>query len=180
MDESAENQVRWLSADERRAWLAVAALMVKLPAALDGQLQSEAGVSFFEYMILAVLSEQPDRTLQMSDIAEFVSASLSRLSHTATRLEKQGLIVRRQVPGRGRRTLAVLTEAGYAKVSRSAPGHVRHVRKLLIDDLTPADLASLARIGDQVLGRIDGRPAAGRGWPPAPRPTAGDTSQLIP
>ena len=153
-------EVKWLSEDERAAWLAISALTIKLPGALDAQLQADAGLSFFEYMVLAVLSEQSDRTMQMSDIAAFASASLSRLSHTATRLEKQGLITRRQVPGHGRRTEAVLTDAGYEKVLRSAPGHVMHVRHLLIDDLSAGDLAALTRIGRQALRRIEGDPEA--------------------
>ena len=74
-------------------------------------------------------TEQPDRILQMSDIASFASASLSRLSHTATRLERQGLITREQVPGHGRRTQASLTSAGYEKVRSTAPGHVAQVRR---------------------------------------------------
>jgi DNA-binding MarR family transcriptional regulator len=153
----ASDEVQWLTEAEREAWLAVAALTVKLPAALDAQLQSAAGLSFFEYMVLAVLSEQPDRAMQMSDIAAFASASLSRLSHTATRLEKQGLITRKQVPGHGRRTQATLTDAGLEKVRATAAQHVMHVRRVLIDGLTPEDLASLARIGGDTLRRIEGR-----------------------
>ena len=159
MSESREYQVRWLTDAEREAWLAVAGLTVKLPAALDAQLQADAGLSFFEYMVLAVLSEQPDRAMQMSDIAAFASASLSRLSHTATRLEKQGLITRKQMPGHGRRTQATLTDAGMEKVRAVAPHHVMHVRRLLIDGLTTEDLAALARIGNESLRRIEGRDA---------------------
>ena len=159
MSESREYQVHWLTDAERDAWLAVAGLTVKLPAALDAQLQADAGLSFFEYMVLAVLSEQPDRAMQMSDIAAFASASLSRLSHTATRLEKQGLITRKQMPGHGRRTQATLTDAGMEKVRAVAPHHVMHVRRLLIDGLTTEDLAALARIGNESLRRIEGRDA---------------------
>lgn len=150
------DRTEWLTPDERNAWLAVAALVVKLPVALDSQLQADAGLSFFEYMVLAVLSEQPDRSLQMSDIAEFASASLSRLSHTATRLEKQGLLTRQQVPGRGRRSKAVLTDAGYDKVVATAPGHVGNVRRLLIDDLSLDELATLSKVGEQVLRNLGG------------------------
>ena len=149
------DEVEWLSPEEREGWLAVAALMTKLPGALDAQLQADAGLNFFEYMVLAVLSEQPDRTLQMSEIAQLVSGSLSRLSHTARRLEEQGLLTRAQAPGHGRRTNATLTEAGYAAVVEAAPGHVRHVRRLLIDALSGPDLAVLTQVGAGVVERID-------------------------
>ena len=118
----------WLSPAEQTAWLGAAALMMRLPAALDTQLQEDSGLSFFEYMVLAVLSEQPDCSLQMSDIAHATSASLSRLSHTVGRLEKQGFVIRKRIAGPGRSTRAVLTDAGNAKVESAAPGHVRRVR----------------------------------------------------
>jgi DNA-binding MarR family transcriptional regulator len=144
-------EVRWLTESERDAWLATGALMVALPGALDAQLQADAGLSLFEYMVLAVLSEQPDRTLQMSVIASFASGSLSRLSHAATRLERQGFLIRSKIPGAGRRTNATLTDAGYEKVTSAAPGHVAEVRRLLIDRVSPEDLAAVARVGTTVL-----------------------------
>lgn len=160
------DEPNWLDENELAGWMAVAALMVRLPAALDSQLQADAGLSFFEYMVLAVLSDQPDRSLQMSDIARLSSASLSRLSHGVTRLEQQGFVERERLPGPGRRTIARLTDAGHAKVVASAPGHVAQVRRLVIDQVGPADLAALRRVGDAVLAAIEpggecveGRPA---------------------
>lgn len=157
----------WLSADERQAWLAVAALMMKLPTALDTQLMQDAGLSFFEYMVMAILSEQDDRTLQMSEIAAGVSASLSRLSHTAKRLEQQGFLTRARTAGPGRRTVATLTPAGYRKVVEAAPGHVARVRDLVIDAVTPEQLAVLREVGTAVLHRIDpgGEASHGHVWP---------------
>src|SRR5690554_3478000 len=150
------DEPRWLTPQEREAWLATAALIVKLPGALDAQLQADAGLSFFDYMVMAALSERDDRTMQMSDIARFASASLSRLSHTAKRLEQQGYLVRTQVPGPGRRTNATLTDAGFAKVVATAPGHVENVRRLLIDAISPTQLLALGQVGRQVLEQIEG------------------------
>ena len=141
--------------DRSRLWLGLMRFSLIVPRRLEHELQAEAGLSFFEYMVLAVLSEQPDRSMQMTDIAEFASASLSRLSHTAKRLEQQGLITRQQVPGHGRRTRAIVTDAGYDKVVSTAPGHVAEVRRLLIDDLTASELVTLAKVGEKVLRKID-------------------------
>ncbi|NUS77981.1 MAG: MarR family transcriptional regulator [Streptomyces sp.] len=129
--------------------------MGHLPAALDARTQRAAGLTFFEYMVLALLAEQPDRRMQMSDLARILSASLSRLSHVVGRLEKQGFIDRARLPGRGRRTNAVLTEAGYAKAVATAPGHLAVVRELFIDALTVTELATLERIGRKVTARIN-------------------------
>ena len=151
---------RWLTPDERTAWLSLVGVMVKLPAALDAQLQRDAGLSYFEYMVLAMLSEQPDRTLRMSELAAAINASLSRLSHIAKRLEGQGFIIRRPDPVDGRYTNAVLTDAGVAAVVASAPGHVSAVRSLVFDALTPAQMDGLREAGDRIMSKVDpgGRP----------------------
>jgi DNA-binding MarR family transcriptional regulator len=129
--------------------------MTTLPAALDARLRQEADLTFIEYMVLAVLSERADRTMQLSDIAAGVSASLSRLSHVVTRLEKRGFLGRARIPGSGQRTNATLTDAGHAKVVAAAPDHVTAVRDYFVDALEPADLATMQRIGKSVAKRIN-------------------------
>ncbi|WP_202889020.1 MarR family winged helix-turn-helix transcriptional regulator [Nocardiopsis dassonvillei] len=159
-------RTRWLEPDELAAWLANSALMISLPAALDARMQREARMTFFEYMVLSVLSEQPEHTLRMSELAARTSASLSRLSHVAGRLEKRGLLTRVRVPGAGRRTDAVLTGAGYEAVAAAAPGHVAAVREYLIDGLGPQELAALRRIGTAVEAAIKrGRSGSGSAAP---------------
>jgi len=155
---------RWLTSEERAAWLAVVGMIARLPAALDAQLRREAGISLFEYMVMAVLSEQPDWSMQMSQIARDASASLSRLSHNARRLEQQGYLERTRCPGPGRRTNATLTQAGYEKVAQAAPGHVAAVRHLLIDLVTSEQLGSVRAVAQAVLAQIDSAHAcAGEG-----------------
>lgn len=151
----ASGEPRWLDDEEREAWLATAAIMFSLPTALNTQLQHEAGITFFEYMVLSALSERTDRTMQMSDIAAGVSASLSRLSHVVRKLEERDLLRRNRVAGPGRRTNATLTDAGYAKVVAAAPGHVAAVREYFMDTLEVTDRAVLQRIGKAVADRID-------------------------
>ena len=102
--------------------------------------------------------------LQMSEIASFASGSLSRLSHAAKRLEQQGFLTRTQIPGQGRRTNAILTDAGYRKVVETAPGHVAEVRRLLIDAVSASDLAALTRIGAAVVERIGEECPSGGGF----------------
>jgi DNA-binding MarR family transcriptional regulator len=149
------DQPRWLTGDEQSCWMAFAAMMTKLPAALDAQLQRDAGITHFEYLVLAGLSMAPDRTLRMSQLAEFVSGSLSRLSHVATRLERRGWIRREPCPGDGRYTNAVLTPGGWAKIVATAPGHVAAVRQLVVDALTAEQLRQLREVSDRVVRQIE-------------------------
>src|SRR6478752_5167904 len=101
---------RWLTEEEKLAWLGLVSAMVRLPAALDAQLQRDAGISHFEYQVLAGLSMSAERTLRMSELAQMSDGSLSRLSHVISRLEKRGWVRRTPDPADGRYTLAVLTD----------------------------------------------------------------------
>ena len=154
---SAEPQ--WLSAQERAAWLSLVGVMVKLPAALDAQLQRDSDMSYIEYMVLAMLSEQPERRLRMSELAATINSSLSRLSHVAKRLEGQGYLRRAPDPTDGRYTNAELTDSGLAAVVASAPGHVAAVRSLVFDALTPDQMRGLRDAGDRILAKVERRPA---------------------
>lgn len=161
----AEQDTPWLTPAEGAAWWPLAVVMSKLPAALEQQLQRSAGISHFEYVVLSQLSESPGRTSRMSDLAVLANGSLSRLSHAVKRLEHLGWVRREACPEDGRYTNAILSDAGHAKVVATAPGHVRAVRELVIDALSPAQLQQLRDIGERIMRRIE--PDAV--WPPPPR-----------
>ena len=146
--------MNWLTAEEQAAWRSVVALLIRLPAAIEAELQRDAGLSHFDYLVLSGLSEAPDRTLRMSDLAAMASGSLSRLSHVVSRLEARGWVRREACPGDGRFINAVLTDDGWAKVVATAPGHVAAVRRLLVDVLTPGQLRELGAISVEVLAGL--------------------------
>ncbi|WP_067169787.1 MarR family winged helix-turn-helix transcriptional regulator [Microtetraspora niveoalba] len=128
---------RWLSDEEQRTWRAYLASTRLLQEALERQLQRDSGMPHAYYMILAMLSEAPDRTLTMTRLARVTGFSASRLSHAMARLEEKGW-VRRVKHGRDRRTtMAELTGEGFAVLEAAAPGHVEEVRRRLFDPLTP-------------------------------------------
>ena len=148
-------EVRWLDAEERAAWLRLIAVLGLLPPALDTQLIRDEGLTQFEYYCLAMLSEAPERTLRMTALAARTNATLPRLSRVISGLEQSGLVVREPCPEDRRATNAVLTPAGWDKIVQAAPGHVAAVRELVIDALTPTQLAQLARICERLLTRLD-------------------------
>jgi DNA-binding MarR family transcriptional regulator len=152
-----------LDHDEEAAWRALGMTMVKLRWALECQLERDADLSFMEYHTLARLSEEPNHTLRMSELAVITSQSLSRLSHCVKRLEGRGLVRRQPDEADGRFTNAILTDTGYAKLVASAPAHVEAVRALVIDPFSAAELQQLREALERVLARID---AKDRSQPP--------------
>ncbi len=135
--------VPWLSGEQQAQWRAYRDGTAWLLDALTRQLDEESGLSLGEYEILVRLSESPDRTLRMSQLADELAHSRSRLSHTVGRMERAGLVVRRACPSDARGVNCTMTDEGWAAIVAAAPGHVRAVRGHLVDVLTPAQLAAL-------------------------------------
>lgn len=149
------SEPRWLTDDEQHTWRRLAAVMMKLPAALERQLQRDSQMSHFEYWVIAMLSEAPDRTIQLKDLADRSHASPSRLSHVVSRLEERGWVERRPCPWNARATNAVLTDLGWATVVAAAPGHVEEVRSIVFDGLTGRDVADLGRVCSVIAERLE-------------------------
>jgi DNA-binding MarR family transcriptional regulator len=153
---------RWLTAAQLEAWQALTVLLALLPTALEAQLQCDAQLSYVEYYVLAGLSDQPDHTMRISELAGFTNAELSRLSHLITRLQKRGYVRRELDPNDGRYTNAVLTDAGYNHLVAAAPGHVATVLKLVIDALDDTALSALQDSAERITARInDARAVSG-------------------
>lgn len=150
-----QNEPRWLSEAERDMWVRLVATTLLLPGEVEAQLKRDAGLTFFEYHVLAMLSEADERTRLMSDLARWANSSLSRLSHVVTRLEKQGWVRREACPDDRRATNAVLTDEGFAHLEAHAPAHVEIVRKLVFDGLTPEQIAVTTTALGTILEAVD-------------------------
>lgn len=148
-------ETRWLSDEERAAWVRLVAVVELLPGALDVQLRKDSGLTHFEYFTLAMLSEAPDRTLRMTELSRRSNATLPRLSHVVKRLEDRDLVERLPCEEDRRATNARLTESGWEVVVKSAPGHVDTVRRLIIDSLSAKQVEQLHDIGDALLKTLD-------------------------
>lgn len=148
---------QWLDQAEMGAWVRLVGVLELLPGVLDAQLRRDAQLTHFEYYVLAMLSEAPDRTLRMTALAKLTNATLPRLSHVVQRLEDRGLMERFPSPQDRRATNTRLTEAGWEKVVDTAPGHVATVREYVIDALAPEQIGQLTAIADAVLRRLDPR-----------------------
>jgi DNA-binding MarR family transcriptional regulator len=154
-DQGAVPAPQWLSSKERAVWVRLSAVLELLPATLDSQLRRDAGLTYFEYYLLAMLSEAPERTLRMTALAQRTNATLPRLSHVVRRLEDRGLVTRFPCLEDGRATNAQLTDAGWGVVVAAAPGHVATVHHHVVDALTPGQLQQLGDIADALLSRLD-------------------------
>lgn len=150
----------WLDDDQQDLWQALLTVVIALPTVLDRQLQDDAGISNFEYSVLARLSMTDGASMRLSSLSQQCNSTLPRLSKVMDRFEAREWVVRRPDPADGRYTLAGLTESGMQKVVASAPKHVAQVRRLVFDPLTAAQQrnlgAALARIAATVRREFEG------------------------
>jgi DNA-binding MarR family transcriptional regulator len=166
------NEPRWLSDSEQQTWrtylLGAAELLERLDAALRPY-----DLSLNEYSILVCLSEIPDHRLRMSELADAVHQSRSRLTHTITRMEAAGRVTRTTCGADRRGVWAELTDEGRALLDRAAPAHVASVRRHFVDAGTPEDFAALGRVFDALMDipRDDGTLAPRHLTQVAPAPT---------
>ena len=146
---------QWLDEQQQQTWLAWLTLAELLPRMLDAQLQRDAGISHAAYVVLAMLSEAPNRSRRMSDLARRANQSQSRLSHTVARLEERGWVRRERSAEDGRGALAVLTDAGWDVVQAVAPGHVDAVREAMFGPLTDEQARVLGAALEAVAEGLD-------------------------
>ncbi|WP_182112123.1 MULTISPECIES: MarR family winged helix-turn-helix transcriptional regulator [unclassified Actinotalea] len=145
----------WLTAEQQRAWRAYLSGTARVAEALTRQLDQDCGLSLSEYEILVRLSEVPDRTLRMSELASSLVHSRSRLTHTVTRLERRGVVRRENCLVDGRGVNCVMTDDGYALLVEAAPGHVRAVRANLVELLSDEQMVALGAAMERLAAGPD-------------------------
>lgn len=146
----------WLSAEEQRLWRAWLAAGSALSAALHRDLQADAGLSLPDFDVLVRLTESEEGRVRVSELARALDWERSRLSHHVTRMERRGLVARDDCVDDGRGAYVVVTEAGRAAIEDAAPHHVRTVRRLFVDVLTPEEVAALTPVLERVLDGLAG------------------------
>lgn len=146
---------RWLDDDEIAAWVRLIAVVELLPGVLDTQLRRDHGLTHYEYFVMAMLSEAPDRTLRMTVLASRTNATLPRLSHVVSRMEARGLLQRSPCPEDKRASNVRLTDDGWDAIVAAAPGHVETVRHNVVDALSREQVGQLAKIASAILTRLD-------------------------
>jgi DNA-binding MarR family transcriptional regulator len=154
-----ERETRWLSEPEMHAWRALIQVTTGVLGVLDNELQTEHGLSLGEYEVLVHLSEEPESSLRMTDLAIRLHLSPSGITRRIDGLERAGLVERRRCPSDRRGSNAVLTAEGLKRLKAAAPTHVRGVRAHFIDQLSEKQVAGLGSTLAAI--HIDNEAAAG-------------------
>ena len=147
----------WLTDAQQRSWRAFLGGVTVLMESLDRDLRSRHGLSLSEYEVLVRLSEAPEHTLRMAELADRATLSRSRLTHTVGRLERDGVLRRERCDEDGRGVQAVLTEEGMTKLREAADTHVRGVQDDLLAHTTAAEFETIGAVMDRVITALQGK-----------------------
>ena len=152
------SEVRWLTPQEQHLWRGWLKLNTTLASALHRELQQDAGLSMPDFEVLVHLTDNPEGRVRVTDLAGLLQWERSRVSHHVTRMECRGLVERAECPEDGRGAFVVITPQGRTAIEEAAPGHVRAVRRLMIDALSEEEKAALIAVIDKLLARLDDAP----------------------
>jgi DNA-binding MarR family transcriptional regulator len=153
MDTASETP--WLTAPQQTWWRDYMVGTTALTEQLDRELRQTHGLSLHEYEILVRLSEAPGHAIRMAELAQSVSHSRSRITHTVSRLERGGHVRRGQCSEDGRGVSAVMTETGREALAAAAHTHVRGVHRLLIENASDDELEVIGRVFARVLTTLN-------------------------
>ncbi|WP_406498193.1 MarR family transcriptional regulator [Streptomyces sp. NBC_01604] len=153
-----EDETRWLTPSEQRAWRAFTGVHQKLPSALARKLQATGNLSVADYVVLVALTDAPHGRQHFQELAKAVDWERSRTSHHLNRMNKRGLVKREDCPKDARGVHVIVTPTGRAAMEGAAPGHVATVRRLIIDPLSPEELDMLTDLCEGILGRLEADP----------------------
>lgn len=151
--------VRWLDEREERAWRALQFMQMRLDGELARRLGAESGLSYQDYVVLVALTDRPDGRMRLFELARDLGWEKSRVSHHIARMMERGLVTKEKCDSDRRGAFVVATKHGRKEIAAAAPGHVRAVRQLFVDRLTPEQLEAVGAAAETVLAALEEPPA---------------------
>lgn len=149
-------KTQWLSDDERAAWRNLQRMQMQLLAVLSQEL-ADSGLSYQDYLVLAILSDQPDGRLRLVELAVELGWEKSRLSHHVSRMTERNLVIKERCPTDQRGFFVAITKEGKNVIKAAAPSHVDSVRRHFIDLLTTSQLKTIETASELVLAHLNNR-----------------------
>ena len=144
-------ETRWLNETQQQAWRAMLVLFNRGFPEIERTFKANDLLAI-QYGILTELSEAPNRTLGLSELAEVSSTSQSRLTHRLRDLVARGEVEVAPCPEDGRAKNATLTSSGQRRLDSVSPQHAEDVQRLFFDHLDPKQTKALADALSKIAG----------------------------
>ncbi|MEU1885987.1 MarR family winged helix-turn-helix transcriptional regulator [Micromonospora rifamycinica] len=148
----------YLNDRERRAWYGFLTMQEDLRRHMNRQLLGATGLSLADFSVLSALSQSPDGSLRVFELRERLRWEKTRLTHQVSRMVARGLLERRSCRADTRGSDVALTGQGRSAIELATPLHIRHVREVFFDVVSPRQLDALAAASEAVLQALRDEP----------------------
>lgn len=148
--------VKWLNNDEMLAWRSFIETSGDLMRAIERDL-APFGLDRGDYQLLAMLSEADDGRLRLCDLADTLRLTPSGLTRRMEGVVKKKLVTKSRSTDDRRVTYAHITPKGLELLKKAAPHHLRSVRSLMIDHLTPSEIKALGSAFSKIASNLEPR-----------------------
>lgn len=145
----------WLDEREARAWRALQSMQLRLVGELARRLAAESGLSYQDYLVLVALTDRPDGRMRPCELGRVLGWEKSRVSHHLARMVERGLVTKAKCDSDRRGAFVGVTRSGREEIEAAAPGHVRTVRRLFVDRLSPTQLDAVGDAAQIVLAGLE-------------------------
>jgi DNA-binding MarR family transcriptional regulator len=133
--------------DELRLWLRLLTCTTLIESEIRARLRRDFDTTLPRFDLLAQLEREP-QGLTLGEVSRRMMVSNGNVTGLASRLEAEGLIERRALPGDRRAQLLRLTPRGRREFARQSAAHEAWIAELFAG-VAPADRSALFRL----LGR---------------------------
>jgi len=128
---------------EQKSWQNYLNAALRMYAELNVRMLEKHQLSLGDVRLLHTLSNFPDRSARMGDLAETLPSPRSRLTRQTRRLEAKGFLRRAASPEDRRGVIAIITDEGRAVAEEAMASYTREVRKNFIDRLSRSQIAAM-------------------------------------
>ncbi len=128
------------------AWRAFLRAHARVIRKLERELQDDERLALTDYDVLVQLARADDRRMRMSELADGLLLSRSGATRLVDRLVTEGLVERVMCDTDRRGQWASLTDAGFERLRRATPAHLRGVSEHFLSRLSDENIAALERI----------------------------------
>jgi DNA-binding MarR family transcriptional regulator len=132
------------------AWSSLLRAHATLMRRLEVDLAQATGLALADFDVLAQLA-QAGGELRMRELADRALISRSGMTRRVGRLVDEGLVRRASADADRRGVVVALTDAGVARLTETAPVHLRGVSELFVSHLDERELAVLKSALDKVI-----------------------------
>jgi DNA-binding MarR family transcriptional regulator len=133
-----------------RAWARIVRVKQTLEGAIERELKDAGALPLAWYDVLLELERAPEGRLPPRDLEQEILIAQYNLSRLLDRLEREGLVRRRDYPGDARRQLVEITALGRKRRAESWPVYSAAVERHAGQRLSASELRRLL----ELLGRF--------------------------